>query len=86
MPYRSVIAGLSHYESRIPRWFYFMADTILLYSQLVTDSWTRLTAVLLFIPWATFFTGLSGMIVGVGGLLLASLVSLVCIFAILFGT
>jgi hypothetical protein len=63
-----------------------MAGAILLYSQFMIDSWTRLTAVLLFIPWATLFTGLSGMIVGIGGLLLASLASLVYIFAILFGT
>jgi hypothetical protein len=86
MSYRSVIAGLSHYESRVPRWFYFIASAILIYSQLVTDSWTRLTAVLLFIPCATLFTGLSGMIAGIVGLLLASLASLMCIYAILFGT
>ena len=84
MSYRSVIAGLSHSESRVSLWFCFMASAVLIYSHLVTDSWTRLTAVLLFIPCATLFTGLSGMIAGRGGLLLASLASLTCIFAILF--
>jgi len=86
MSYRTVITGLSHYESRIPLRFYFMASAILLYSQLMTDSWTRLFAVLLFIPCATLFTAFSGMIAGIGGLVLTSLVSLICIFAILFGT
>jgi hypothetical protein len=83
---RSLTAGLSHSESRVPLWFWFwfMASAVLIYSHFVTDSWTRLTAVLLFIPCATLFVGLSGMIIGRGGLLLASLASLTCIFSILF--
>ena len=84
MSYRSFISGLKRLEARIPPWLYLAAGGILLYSHSIADSWTRLAAVILLIPFATIFVGVSGLILNASGILLASVLSTIIALAILF--
>jgi len=83
MGYRSFIAGLTRLESQVPPWFYIVTSGVLLYSHFMADSWTRLAAALLLIPFATLFVGVSGLILNKAGVIFSSLLSMACILAIL---